>query len=187
MDRNCASTLLIVYFLAESILLARSDAKVDLALEYIDFLTKNAITLAVSEGGIQINLNDLGSLTIDASGCITGQQLQRILRSVHLTALSSFGAMWDSMLNLTLKWDDEPMSFLDYVHFTLLVTKARRQQGKKRWVGRNKACLDHLWDSLIKFLSGTCDLFVFKDLSLYLDKAIPSRISSSRRGAGQKL
>ena len=187
MDRNCASTLLIVYFLAEIILLARSDAKVDLALEYIDFSAKNAITLAVSEGGIQINLNDLGSLTIDASGCITGQQLKRILRSVHLTVQSSFGAMWDSMLNLTLKWDDALMSFLDYVHFILLVTKARRQQGKKRWVGRNKACLDHLWNSLIKFLSGACDLFVFNDLSLYLDKAIPSRISSSRRGAGSKL
>ena len=182
MDRNCASTLLILYFLADIIDTARSDPKIKLALEYVDFIAKNAITLAVSEGGIQINLNDLGSLTTDASGCITGQQLHRILRSVHATVQSSFGVMWDSM-SLTLTWDDDPMSFLDYVHFTMMVTKTRKQQAKKRWTGRIQVCMGHLWKSLIKFLGCTCDLFVFRDLSLYLDKPIPSRITSTRRGA----
>ena len=181
MDRNCASTLLILYFLADIIDTARSDPKIKLALEYVDFIAKNAITLAVSEGGLQVDLNDLGSLTIDASGGIRDKQLHRILRSSHGTVQSSFGVMWDSM-SLTLRWDDDPMSFLDYVHFTLMVTKTRKQQGKKRWTGRIHACFGHLWKSLIKFLACTCDLFVFRDLSLYLDKQIPSRITS-RRGA----
>ena len=70
---------------------ARSDAKMNLALECIDFIAKNAITLAVCEGGLQVDLGDLGSLTIDPSGSIKDQQLHRILRSVHATVQSAFG------------------------------------------------------------------------------------------------
>ena len=160
--------------MAEALLVARSDAKINLALECIDFLTKNAITLAVFEGGLQVDLGDLGSLTIDPSGCIKDQQLQRILRSVHSTIQSGFALAWDLMPSLSLRRNDDSMSFLDYVHFTLLVVKTRKQQQKKSWKGRIKACHDHLWHSLIKFLSSSCELFVLRDLSTYTEKPSPA-------------
>jgi len=150
----------------------------NLALECIDFIAKNAITLAVCEGGLQVDLGDLGSLTIDPSGSIKDQQLHRILRSVHATVQSAFGLAWDLVPNLALRWNDDTMSFLDYVHFTFLVNKTRKQLNKKRWQGRVKGCHDQLWHSLVKFLGSSCELFVFRDLSLYMDKPIPSRTSS---------
>ena len=166
-------------FLADVLENARHEEKIALALQRVDHMVQLMITVAHSQGFMNMDLGALGSITIDPAGNI-GMQVHQLVETIHRTVTAALATQWNSMDDILKYKFEGHMILSDLVYFVLRVKKTRKQQGKRAWVSKTKDTLDKLWQGVVKVLAMSCELYVFSNIDQFSGKDIPER-STKRR------
>lgn len=166
-------------FLADVLENARHEEKIALALQRVDHMVQLMITVAHSQGFMNMDLGALGSITIDPAGNI-GMQVHQLVETIHRTVTAALATQWNSMDGILKYKFEDHMILSDLVYFVLRVKKTRKQQGKRAWVSKTKDTLDKLWQGVVKVLAMSCELYVFSNIDQFSGKDIPER-STKRR------
>ena len=152
---NCASSLLMIFFVIDLVEKSRTPAKDDFLCEFIRRLVLETLSIANAERGMPVLVGDLGELQINQSGNVMG--LQSMLETFHRSTMLSWMGQWNSMLAANLvstDWATEGLPLMDVV-FLITVVKVRRRQNKSPWQARSMEARNKLVNAFAKVLENT--------------------------------
>lgn len=186
---NCASSLLMIFFILDLLEKSRTQAKDQFLTEHIRKLVLETLSVAHAEQGMSVMVGELGELHITQAGNVVG--LQSMLEAFHRTTMLSWMGQWNSMLAsnmLGTDWAAESLPLLDVVMFVFTVVKVRRRQNKSPWQEKSLEARKKLVNALAKVLENC----LMKSLVSYMqcndvyNADVPSRRLRPGKSRGKK-
>lgn len=175
---NCASTLLMCYFFADSLGSGRIDLAFDGIMEKIGHLTSLASRVAVSTDGFTISTDSFG-IPVSSAGMVSG--FQSVCRQHHNMIAEALGNEWYQMNesgSLTFIWSrDGELPLRDLVVFVMCVKRSRRKRRCKPFGPRTTNFLNALTGAVLKCLAEVVHAFTWQNLNRFTNKDIPNRTS----------
>ena len=153
---NCASSLLMIFFIFDLLDKSRTPAKDEFLSEFIKKLALETVSIARAEQEISVLVGDMGELQITQAGNVMG--LQAMLEIFHRSTMLSWMNQWNSMLASNLvatDWANEGLPILDVVMFLVTVVKTRRQQKKSPWQQKSMEVREKMINAFAKVLENT--------------------------------
>lgn len=153
---NCASSLLMIFFIFDLLDKSRTQAKDEFLCEFIKKLALETVSVARAEQGMSVLVGDMGELEITQAGNVMG--FQAMLEAFHRSTMLSWMSQWNSMLASNLvatDWANEGLPILDVVMFIVTVVKTRRRQNKSPWQQKSMEVRKKMINAFAKVLENT--------------------------------
>lgn len=177
MDCNACSTRLALHWMKASCNKTADAEKAAFFVNRMRFaLGRFAMTFRVASDGFEIQVENWQNLFVD--NAFLACNLQRNLRTTHLSVEQAWGSQWDSMLtdsDLQMPWSSQGLPLQSVLRFALTVERVRRRQQKPPWKTRSADCLSKLQSGLMAFLIQGVEMTVNQDRSPFLGRNLPKR------------
>lgn len=149
MDCDACSTRLLLHWMRDACNKTTFPEKLALLLERFRFvILKFSMNFVVPAGGFHIGLEDQTRLSVN--GALQVCNLQQRVASTHREIERAWGLQWDSMLQqLQVPWAFTELSLQSVLDFALTAVRARREQAKSVWKGKNADLLEVIQRGLI--------------------------------------
>jgi len=163
MDCDACSTRLLLHWMRDACNKKTVPEKLALLLERFRFvILKFSMNFVVPAGGFHIGLEDQTRLSVN--GALQVCNLQQRVASTHREIERAWGLQWDSMLQqLQVPWASTELSLQSVLDFALTAVRARREQAKSVWKGKNADLLEVIQRGLIDFLASVAEMVVNQD------------------------
>jgi|OrbCmetagenome_4_1107370.scaffolds.fasta_scaffold75775_1 hypothetical protein len=155
---NCASSLLMIFFIFDLLDKSRTLAKDEFLCEFIKKLALETVSIARAEQGMSVLVGDMGELQITQAGNVMG--FQAMLEVFHRSTMLSWMSQWNSTLASNLvatDWANEGLPILDVVMFIVTVVKTRRRQNKSPWQQKSMEVRKKMINAFAKVLEKNVD------------------------------
>ena len=153
---NCASSLLMIFFIIDLLEKSRTQVKDQFLTEHIRKLVLETLSVAHAEQGMSVMVGEMGELHITQGGNVVG--FQAMLEAFHRSTMLSWMGQWNSMLASNMvgtDWAAESLPLLDVVMFIFTVVKARRRQNKSPWQEKSLEVRKNLVNAFAKVLQNS--------------------------------